>query len=106
MRFVFVSIKSDRLIICVEATDIEAAGGHGPSVHGGVLDHIVSEIAGGILAATVLHGVADEVEVFLPIYIERWDCPVGLGVLRFLLHTQDTIVLVELYDTCALKLLD
>jgi hypothetical protein len=106
VRFVFVSIKSDRLIIRVQAANVEAAGGHGPSVHGGVLDHVVSKVAGGILATTVLHGVADEVEVFLPIYIKRWHCPVGLGVLRFLLHAEDTIVLVELYDTCALELLD
>ena len=30
----------------------------------------------------------------------------GFGNLRLLFHAQDTIVLVELYDTCALKLLD
>jgi hypothetical protein len=106
VRFVFVSIKSDRLIIRIKAANVEAAGGHGPSVHSGVLDHIVSEVARGILATAVLYRMTHQVEVFLPIYIERWDCPMGLGNLGLLFHAEDAIVGIELYDTRALELLD
>ena len=75
-----------RLIVCVETTDVEAAGRHGPGVHGGVVDHVMGEVAGGILATAVLYGVADQVEVLLEVDIEGRDGPVALGNLGFLLH--------------------
>lgn len=40
-----------------------------PCVHHGMLHHIVGKIAGSVLAATILHGMADKVEVVLLIYI-------------------------------------
>jgi hypothetical protein len=66
----------------------------------------MSQVAGGVFPATVLHGVTYEVEVFLPIYIKRRHCPMGLGMLWFFFHAEDTVVFVELYDTRALELLD
>jgi hypothetical protein len=71
-----------------------------------VLDHVVSEVARGILATAILDGVTHQVEVFLSIYIKRWHGPVALGYLWFLFHTEDAIISIELYDTSALELLD
>jgi len=94
------------LVVGVKGTDVEASGGHGPGVHGGMVDHVVGEVARGILATAVLHGVADEVEVFLEVDIEGGDGPVALGDLGLLFHAEDAVVGVELYDACALELLD
>ena len=52
-------------VVGVEGADIETAGGHGPGMHIGVLDHIVGKIAGGILATAVLDTVTYQVEVLL-----------------------------------------
>ena len=51
------SINPLGLLVCVQRADVEAASGHGPGVHGGVVDHIVSEVAWGILATAVVDAV-------------------------------------------------
>ena len=70
-----------------------------------MLHHIVGEVAWGIAATAILHGVAHEVEVLLQVDIEGWHGPVALGFLGFLLHAQHAHVVVELHDTRALQLL-
>jgi hypothetical protein len=49
-----------------------------------VLNHIVGKVTGGILAAAVLHGMTDKVQVLLQIYIEGRDRPGALGNLGLL----------------------
>ena len=66
----------------------------------------MGEIAWGILSATILYGVANEVEVILHIQIERWDRPVRLRILGFLLHVQHTVVGVEHHHASALEFLN
>lgn len=93
-------------MVGVEGADVEAAGGHGPGVHGGVADHVMGEVAGCILATAVVYRVAHEVEVALLIYIEGWHGPVTLGHLGFLLHADHAVVGVELHHAGALQFLD
>ena len=71
----------------------------------GLLGHVMSQIAWGILATAVLYSMADKVEIFLPIYIERWDGPVRLRLLGFLLHVEHTHLCIDLDDACAAQLL-
>ena len=71
-----------------------------------MLHHIVGKIAGSVLAATVLHGMADKVEVVLLIYIERWNSPMALGVFGLLFHIKHLVVLVQYDNTCALQFID
>ena len=71
-----------------------------------MLHHIVGQIAGSVLAATVLHGIADKVEVVFLIYIKRWNCPMALGVFGLLFHIEHLVVLVQHDNTCALQFLD
>ena len=71
-----------------------------------MLHHIVGKIAGSVLAATVLHGMADKVEVVFLIYIERWNCPMALGVFGLLFHIEHLVVLIQYYNTCALQFID
>ena len=93
-------------VVGVETADVETAGGHGPGVHHGLFYHIVGQVAGGVFATSVLDTVTDEVEVFFPIYIERWNGPVALGLLGLLFHIEDAVMLVHDNDTGALELLD
>jgi len=93
-------------VISVEGADVKTSSGHGPGMHRGVLDHVVGEVARGILATAVLDGMADEVEVVLLIYIKRWNGPVGLGMLGLFFHSQNLPVVIDLDDTRALELLD
>lgn len=92
-------------MIRVEAADVEAAGGHRPCVHRGVLHHIVGEVAGGVFSATVLDGMADEVEIRFPVYIEWRDSPMALRVFGLLLHVEHPHVVVDDDDARALELL-
>ena len=71
-----------------------------------MLHHIVGKIAGSVLAATILYGMADKVEVVLLIYIERRDGPMALGVFGLLFHIEHLVVLVQYDNTCALQFLD
>ena len=100
---ILLAIELDSLIVGVEGTDVEATGRHGPGVHGGVINHIVGEVTGGILATAVLDRMAHQVEVLLQVDIEGRDRPMGFGDLGFFLHTEDAVVSVELDDTCALE---
>lgn len=93
------------LLVSVQTPDIKPSGTHGPGVHRGLLYHIVGQVAGSILTATVLYAVANKIEVFFPIYIERWNGPMALRVFRLLLHVEDSVVLVHHDDSCALQLL-
>ena len=93
-------------VVGVETTDVEAAGGHGPGVHLGLLDHVVGQVAGSILATAIGYAVADEVEVFLQVDIEGRNGPVALGLLGLLFHIENFIVLVHDDDTGALQLLN
>jgi len=92
-------------VVGIETADVETTGGHGPGMHGGLLYHIMGQIARGIFATPVLDTMAHEVEVFLPIYIKRWNGPVALGLLGLLFHIEDTVILVHYDDTGALELL-
>lgn len=75
-------------------------------MHGGVFDHVVGEVAGSIFATSVGDRMADEVEIFLEVDIEWWNCPGAFGVLGFLFHIEDSVVFVENYDSGALEFLD
>ena len=75
-------------------------------MHHGLFYHVVGQVAGGIFATSVLDTVTDEVEVFFPIYIKRWNGPVALGLLGFLFHIEDAVMLVHDDDTGALEFLD
>lgn len=75
-------------------------------MHCRMVDHIVGEVARGVLAATVLHGMADQVKVFLQIDIERRNSPAALGGLGFLLHIQDFVVAVKEDNACTPELVD
>ena len=46
------------LFICIQTTDIESAGSHFPGMHHGLLNHIMSKVARGILATTILYRMA------------------------------------------------
>ena len=94
------------LVISIERADVEAAGGHGPGMHDGMLHHIVSQIAGSVLATAVLHRVTNEVKVFLLLYIKRWNGPVTLRLLGLLLHVEYTPLVIYYDDSRTLQLLD
>ena len=93
-------------VVGIETADVEAAGGHGPSVHLGLLDHVVGQVAGGIRATAVLDAVAHEVDVLLQVDVERWNGPVALGLLGLLFHIENLVLFVHDDDTGALELLN
>lgn len=94
------------LVIGVERAYVKSACCHGPSVHGGVVYHIVCEVAGGIFATTISYRVAQKWQVGLEVYVERGYGPMSAGLLGLLLHIEHTMVIVELYHTGALQLLN
>ena len=98
--------KYESADVAAEAADVEAASGHRPSVHHGIVDHIVGEIAGSILAAAILHAVTHEIQVLLQIDIERRNRPCRLRHLWLLLHIQHTIILIQQDHAIALQTLD
>ena len=49
------TIKPLGFVVSIEATNIKSSGTHGPSMHSGMLHHIVSEITWSILAAPILY---------------------------------------------------
>ena len=75
-------------------------------MHGGVFHHVVGQVARGVLAAAVLNGVADQVQVLLEVDIEGRHSPGALGDLGLLFHIQHFHVLIHHNDTGALKLLN
>ena len=93
-------------MVGIEATDIEAAGTHGPGVHQGVLYHVVGEVAGGVLATAIGYTLLDEIDVFLQIDIERGNGPVALGLPGLLFHVQYAQGIVDHNNAGALELLD
>ena len=66
----------------------------------------MGEVAGCVLAATVLDRMTNEVEIFAKIDVEGWHGPVGLRFLRFLGHFEHAVVVVEDDDAGALEFLD
>jgi hypothetical protein len=64
-----------RLFVAVKTTDIKSSRTHRPCMHHGVVHHIMGKVAGGILAASVLHAMTYTVEVLLKIDIERRHSP-------------------------------
>jgi hypothetical protein len=75
-------------------------------MHGGVLHHIVRQIARRILPTPILYRVANQIKVLLEIDIEGRHGPVTLGLLRLLLHAQHSHIVIELHHSRALELLD
>ena len=59
----YIGVFLHRLVVGVEASYVESSCTHGPGVHRGVLHHVMREIARGILATTVLDGMAHQIEV-------------------------------------------
>lgn len=90
-------------MVGVEGADVEAGTGHLPGVEGGDVGEIAGEVAGGIEAASVSHAVLDQREVASGVDIERWDRPVGDGMLGFLLHLKHFHFLVYPDDAGALQ---
>ena len=78
---------------------IKASSTHGPSMHRGMLYHIVSEIPWSILTTAILHRVTYQVEVFLQIYIEWWHSPVTLWHLWFFFHAQHLVIGIQFHDS-------
>lgn len=93
------------LVVGVEATDVEPAGGHLPSVHRGLLDHIVRQVTRGVLATAVLHRATHQVEVLLQVDVEGRYGPLALGHGGFLLHTEHLPIAVHLNHARALQFL-
>ena len=75
-------------------------------MHRGMLHHVVSQIAGSILATAILYGMAHEIEVLLQIDIERRHSPMALRHLRFFFHPQHSVLGIKLHHTCTLQFLD
>lgn len=73
-------------MVGVEGADVEAGTGHLPGVEGGDVGEVACEVAWGIEAASVRHAVFNQWEVAAGVDIERWDSPVGDGMLGFFLH--------------------
>ena len=71
-----------------------------------MVHEIVRKITRGIVSTAVLQAMTDEVKILLHIDIERGHSEVRFGYLRFLLHLQDTVVLIEHDDAGALQFLD
>ena len=64
------------------------------------------QIARGILAAAILHGMAHEIQILLQIDVEWWHRPVALRLLGLLLHAEDSEIVIELDHPSALELLN
>ena len=94
------------LFVSIQAADVEPSGTHGPSMHGGFFYHVVGEVAGCIFATSIFYAVTNEVEVFFPIYIKRWNGPMALRLLGLLFHIEDAVMLVHDDDTGALEFLN
>jgi len=95
-------------IISVDGADVEAevlaTTGHRPGVHGGVIAEVMGQIAGGIFPAAIGYRAADKIEVLSEVDVEWRDGPCGLGLMRFLLHIQNPVVIVQDHHSRALEL--
>ena len=97
--------KLASLIIGIKAANVKSPPCHSPGMENGMLDHIMGEIPRRILATAILDRVSHQVKVFLQIDIEWRHSPMTLWQLRFLLHTQHPVILIQFHDTSPLQLL-
>ena len=74
-----------------------------PGMNRRVIDHIMGQVAGCILAATVLDSMTNLVKVVLHVDIERRNSPMGFGLSGLLLHIEDLVVGIEDDDAGALE---
>lgn len=74
-----------------------------PGMNRRVIDHIMGQVAGCILAATVLDSMTNLVKVVLHVDIERRNSPMGFGLSGLLLHIEDLVVGIEDDNTGALE---
>ena len=68
-----------------------------------VIDHVMGQVARGILAATILNSMTNQVKVVLQVDIERRNSPMGFGDSGLLLHIENLVVLIEDYNAGALE---
>ena len=95
-----------RLVVSIQTTDVKSSGTHRPGMHHRLFHHVVRQVAGSILAATVGYTLFHEVKVFLQINIERRNRPVALRLLRLLFHVQHLVLLIHHNHPRTLQLLD
>ena len=74
-----------------------------PGMNRRMIDHIMGQVAGCILAATVLDSITNQVKVVLHVDIERRNSPMGFGLSGLLLHIEDLVVGIEDDNTGALE---
>ena len=74
-----------------------------PGMNRRMIDHIMGQVAGCILAATVLDSITNQVKVVLHVDIERRNSPMGFGLSGLLLHIEDLVVGIEDDDAGALE---
>ena len=82
------TINSFRLFIAIKTSYIKPFSRHYPRMHISVLAQVMGKVTRGVKAATVVHAVLNQRQVFLTVYVERGNGPVGYRLLGLLLHLQ------------------